>query len=481
VEHPPNILVLVLDTLRARSMSCYGYSSATTPQLDRFARENLLFTSAMSAATWTVPSHASLLTGLYVSQHRIETTKGDRRFNRQIVTLPAALGRGGYRTAAFSHNPLFTPSYGLGEGFDEFVESEDLVGSRTSSSGLGRVRKRVPKRIAEYSERLAAPGRVLGTVERWIADSNGATPFFAFANVLAPHFPWAVPPRFLLRSGVRDPRLLTRRDYVTLKDNWKFNAGLEPVTDGHRRAWTSLYDAAVRHVDAEVGAFLKRLRQLPQWEQTIVVITSDHGELLGDPRGIVGHLLCLHDDLVHVPLLVRHPVERDPVEVEGVVQTLDLYSTLLEWSGVATDGIPAAQLARRPLTEAVSRSRERGGVAYAEEDYSDSYDLVAKLRELNPALDTERFPRVQRMARSANAKLVCRDGEPGEVYDLEEDPRERRNLVGTGAARAHIDDLGSAVASWQDALEHFPPEIAEAEIANDAETEDRLRALGYIP
>lgn len=481
----PNIVVLVLDSLRAAELGCYGYTRATTPNLDAFARsEAVLFKRAFSPATWTVPSHASLLTGLYVSQHRVESIEADRRFNEAIVTLPELLRRGGYRTAAFSHNPLFSPARGHGDGFDEFHEMDDLAAGHRGARLLGQAVNRsggVFRTIAQYGRRTLVPAVVLDASLHWIGEQRPGQPYFLFANLLAPHYPWAVPFRMLLRAGALQPRDL-KREFLTLKNHWRFNAGLAPVTEAHRAAWRRLYDAATMHVDQVVGAFLRRLRERG-WEDTIVVVTSDHGEMLGEHRGIVGHVLTLHDNVTHVPLIVRRPGYRGGEEVEAVVQTLDLYPTLAEWAGVSTEGVPAAQLQRPSLSTAVEQPEPDGRLAFAEEDYSDSYDVLAKLRGVNPALDLDGYPVVQRMVRSRTHKYVSYGDGRGELYSLVDDPGEERNLLSGdgGAEQSVLAELQRELSTWHESLELFPPRDAGVEEAMDEVTEERLRALGYIP
>jgi arylsulfatase A-like enzyme len=487
----PNVVVLVLDSLRASQASCYGYERRTTPSLDAFARRSVLFRRAFSPATWTVPSHASMLTGLYVSQHRIESIEVDRRFNEAIVTLPELLRRDGYRTAAFSHNPLFSPAHGLGEGFEEFHEMDDLAVGRLRARLLGRVIDRsggAVRALAQYGRRTIAPRLVLDAAERWITERQAErAPYFLFANLLAPHFPWAVPFRTLLRAGALRPRYLLRRDFLTLKDNWAFNAGLTPVTQAHREGWRRLYDAAVMQADKEVGRFLRRLSRRRGWDNTIVVITSDHGEMLGEHRDIVGHILTLHDNLTHVPLIVRHPGYLRGLEVEAVVQTHDLYSTLAEWTGAPVDDVPPAQLQRPSLSVAVEQPADAGRLAFAEEDYSDAYDVLGKLRQLNPELAADRYPVVQRMVRSATHKYVSYNGSPGErageLYSLVDDPGEEENLLpAEGRARTRVlSKLEKALSTWHGGLEVFAPREAEGGEGMDEVTEERLRALGYIP
>jgi arylsulfatase A-like enzyme len=480
----PNVIVLILDTLRTNNMSSYGYPVKTTPHIDAFAAESVLFRRAISAATWTVPSHASLLSGLYISQHRIESIMGDRRFNDAIVTLPAALGRNGYRTAAFSQNMLFSRENHLDNGFEEFHDVEELLGTRAHTKLLARLADKSsgPVRMASrYLRKMIAPRLVLDSMHDWVKDRSDSRPFMLFANVLAPHFPWTVPPSVLLRGQGFNPTHLLKSDYVTLKKQWEFNSGKRQVTDEHRRIWRQLYDASIVHVDAEIGRFLSRLRRMKGWENTIVVITADHGELMGDYRNIVGHMLCLHDYLIHVPLIIRHPAHPHGLAVEGVVQTLDLYRSILEWTGCPTDGIPAAQLQRPSLSAAMAAPQDLGGYAFAEEDYTDSYDVPERLLDVNPTMDPYRYPRQQVAIRSATHKYVWCDDRPADFYNLVDDPKEERSLSADDPAELPaLQEMQEALSAWRSKLEIFPPRVVEGVAEMDTTTMDRLRGLGYV-
>lgn len=484
MAQPPNIIILILDTLRAGNVSSYGYAEQTSPQLDAFAGEGVLFRRAISPATWTIPSHASMLSGLYISQHRIESIKGDRRFNEAIVPLPAALRSQGYRTAGFSQNMLFSPSNQLDGGFDEFYDVEKLFGARSLTRLIQRLSDDADGRlckIARYLRKMMMPRLVLDKMHDWIAAGSERSPFFLFANVLSPHFPWAVPLNMLPREGFR-MRYLLKSDFLALKKQWEFNSDKQHFTDEHRRVWRLLYDAAIRHVDDEVGRFLGRVRRLKGWENTIVVVTADHGELLGDYRDIVGHMLSLHDNLIHVPLIVRHPEYPRGLTVERVVQTMDLYPSVLEWAGCRTEHIPAAQLQRPALSQAVSAPGDTGGLAFAEEDYTDSYNVIEKLLDVNPAMDPRKYPRQQLAVRSATHKYVWYDDRPADFYDLTADPGEQHSLIDTdsSAERQVLTTLEQALATWRSGLKVFPPRFVDDVAEVDATTMDRLRGLGYV-
>jgi arylsulfatase A-like enzyme len=211
-----------------------------------------------------------------------------------------------------------------------------------------------------------------------------------------------------------------------------------------------------------------------------VVITSDHGEMLGDHRGLVGHMLSLHDSVLHIPLVVRHPDYPAGLTVEGVVQLLDLYPSVIEWAGVSSGRMPAAQLQRPSLSAAVSSPACPSGYAFAEEDYTDSYNVPEGLVGNNPLMDPHRYPCQQIAVHSATHKYIWCDDRPAELYDLEADPLETCDLASQGRATIEAAKLQGVLEQWLSELQEFPPQMVEEPGEVSPETIDRLRALGYV-
>ncbi|RME42933.1 MAG: hypothetical protein D6791_16640 [Chloroflexi bacterium] len=483
----PNVIILILDTVRARSVSAYGCPVKTTPNLDTFAADNILFQHAFTTSTWTIPTHASILSGLYLSQHRIESIKADRLFHKSLVTMPEALRLSGYRTAAFSQNILFSPWHHMDAGFDEFYEVDTLLRAGRLTRGIQKLSeasadKRPVYMLARYVRKVLAPRILLKATREWLMATKADAPIFLMVNISNAHQPWAPPPDILLRHIDFHPRYLLNGDFTSL-DQWKFNSGRRKITDTHRSVWRSLYHAAIRHVDREVGWFLKQLRLWTGWDNTIVVITADHGEMLGEYRNIAGHTLSLHDNILRVPLVVRHPDHSSGLVVEQVVQTLDLYPSVLEWAAVPANLVPSAQRQRPSLSTAIAAAEDKQGVAFAEEDYSDSYDVIEGLLGVNPDMDPHKYPRRQIAIRSATHKYIWYDDRPGEFYDLTQDPEEQHNLLQSEAVedQAILKELQRALESWRSNLEIFPPQIVDGKVEEmDATVIERLRALGYI-
>jgi arylsulfatase A-like enzyme len=475
-----SVLILIIDALRARNVSCYGYPVTTTPHLDAFARHNARFKHAYTSATWTIPSHASMLSGLYLSQHRLENIDRNRRFHDSIVPLPSALSAAGYRTAGFSQNPLFAPRHHF-DYFDEFFEKSLLQSHWLSnwwkdhlSAGSG-----LADQMMRYLDKVIRPRLLFDALHDWIREHDDDTPFFAMVNVLNVHYPWAPPLPLLLRRLPFPPTCLMKREYVA-PSPWAFDSRRQRVTQRHRAVWQSLYDAAVLHVDRELGRFLQRLSRWRGWRDMILVITSDHGDMLGDYRDLVGHMLSLHDNVMHVPLIVRHPAYPAGIEVEGVVQTLDLYPSVVEWADLCRDSIPAAQLQRPSYSQAMESPHDPSGYAFAEEDFTDSYHVIEGLLECNPAMDPHRYPRRQLAVHSATHKYIWFDDRPGEFYDLRRDPLETRNLILDNEQMACLLELKQVLERWRSGLTVFPPRSARPAQEVDPEVLDRLRGLGYL-
>jgi arylsulfatase A-like enzyme len=480
----PNIIVIILDAVRAKSISAYGCSKGTTPYLDTFAAHNVLFSRTFSAGTWTIPTHASILTGLYRFQHRIESTKADRCFNDAILSLPTALQSHGYRTVAFSQNFLFSPKYQLG-GFQEFYDMEAvwkthpmLRAALGISLGTGEVQNSA---LQSYVRKLTGLRRFLDAMFNWIKACHTTTPFFLMANIANVHYPWAPPPGSLLRAVGYNLKLFRNRELFAPKP-FQFNSGKLRVTEMHRRVWHALYHAAIRHVDREIGRFLRQLSRWRGWANTIVVLTADHGEMLGDYRDIFGHMLSLHSNLLHVPLIIRHPDYSGGIIAERVVQNLDIFSSVVEWTGCPTSSIATAQLQRPGFSVAMETPHDRSGVAFAEEDYTDSYNPLPGLRRVNPKMDPKRYPRRQVAICSANYKLIWTEDGPGEFYDLRSDPDETLNIIdkATDDSQAAIRELRQRLGTWLAGLETFPPKSIGDATSIDPVTLERLRDLGYL-
>lgn len=479
-----NFIVLVMDAVRASSLSIYGNPVQTTPNLDAFAADNLFFRRAFSTSTWTVPTHASLLTGLYLSQHRLESIKTDRAFNKAIVTLPQALRTNHYHTGAYSQNFLFDPAHHLADSFDAFFPLWDEERRQSQSDGFKSLFNGNYKRwqmLDRYWKKMSSLRRGFDLILQHLTSRDDGNALFLMANFTGAHYPWAPPIDILWRYLGPEIRYLYKQEFVT-PSPFRINSGMYEVSDLHRRIWHCLYEAAIQHIDQEFGRFLDRLRRWSGWSNTVLIITADHGEMLGEHNGIVGHMLSLNDHLIHVPLIMRHPDYQGGTAIDAVTQTLDIYPSILEWAEVATGQIPVAQRQRMPLSAVIAKPSDCGGLAFAEEDYTDSYNPIKGLLKVNPQMDPRKYPRQQIAVRSATHKYIWFDDRPGEFYDLIADSAEAHNLTDTIEVeeRNILETLQKSLADWRTNLEIFPPRTVVDPAHIEPDMIERLQSLGYV-
>jgi len=395
----PGVLLVVLDTARADRCSFLGYDRPTTPRLEEFARDAVVFAEAWSPASWTAPAHASLFTGLHPERHRLGMGFGDV-LGAGPTTLAESLRGIGYATAAFSNNPHVASEFGLLRGFGEEVA---LHRRRERSLPLAR------ETHAEVAEWIEARRR-----ER--------RPWFAFVNHMEPHVPRdpdaAATARFL-RPGLPAASIERARRLAAVQV-MTASIGLDPFSADDLAALSDLYDAQMHVLDAELGAFLDSLRATGALDRTLVVVTSDHGEGLGD-HGWLAHAVRLDRELLRVPLLVRLPgtfeggrVVRDVVRLEDVMPTVLRACGLTPPPGL--DGESLEEV--RP--DRVAWARER------------PYRMVAAaMRRAEPGADVRLFLRGRRSIFETGLHLVEEEESPPRLYDTRADPLERVDLAAT--------------------------------------------------
>ncbi len=299
----PNVLFIVLDTVRAESLSLYGYKRETSSQLKEFAGRGVRFDQARTAAAWTLPSHATMFTGRWPYEL---STRPDRPLDDTFPTLAEFLRNHGYATAGFAANTYFCSLwYGLGRGFMHYedVALTPLEILRSSIMGRYLVRKVSPynsSRPTAYFERKDAV-TINSEAVAWLSTRPPGRPFFAFLNYYDAHDPYLSPKRSPHPFG-RTPA--SSRDFATLRD-W-----LEVVKKRPPARTVELgrdcYDDCIAYLDDQVGRLFSELDAKGLLENTLVVVTADHGELMGE-RGEFGHGQSLHHEVVNVPLLVVAP------------------------------------------------------------------------------------------------------------------------------------------------------------------------------
>jgi len=409
----PDVILVVVDTLRAENMSLYGYTRETTPKLREFARDAVNFVDAISPGTWTIPSHGSLFTGRWPSYHGAERVPGETTLamplNPEVPTLAEMLRMRGWSTAAIVANSTYvSPLFGFDRGFEKFADNFGFV--RAS--------------------------KILGVGASWLAQQKGKA--FLFLNVFDPHEPYEPPPPFDTLFPGKQPAFGTMLTKLVYDDHL-------PVTEEMRAHFISQYDGEVAFTDQSLGRFFDRLRKLGRYDSSLIIVTSDHGEMLGE-HGLAGHGVEPFEPLLHVPLLVKYPAGRSAGSVVGErVSTLGVFATILATLRIPPpEGNQSMPLDDRPpvFVEDLTSAGQRVEVGY-----------------------------------EGSEKLVAA-GPPGQqawtwLYDLKDDPNEEHPIHGgTGAdrLRATLTAFGNA---------SRPVSTAQRPVI-DPEREAKLRALGYV-
>jgi arylsulfatase A-like enzyme len=437
----PNVLLIILDTVRAASLSLYDSPRNTTPGLVHEAQRGVLFQNAFSVAPWTLPAHASMFTGRWPNE-----LSADWRSPLDDLppTLAEVLRARGYRTGGFSANTFYTSrESGLARGFLHYeaypVWSAGQVASASSISRtlLGRHDFRRFFAIDQEPGRRTA-GAILTDFLAW-QDQVDDRPFFGFINLFDAHAPYLPPAPFDTLFGPRLPG----RD-PSMKDG----RALSPI---ELQSEIDAYDGAIAYLDDQIRQLLAELESRGVLQNTLVVITSDHGEEFGE-HGVFTHGNSLYREGVHVPLLLLFP-QRIPEghRIEQWVSTRDLPATILDLMGISSP-LPGRSLARfwteealRPDTLVAAVSHATGRPEMYPVSHGDLYSVMAQ-----------------------PYRYIINDNGCDELYDLSGDPNEQNNMVEDPVlapvrsslndyiSRAYVRGRGHRVESEYD-LESFSP------------------------
>ena len=414
----PPVILITIDTLRADRLSSYGSEGVATPHMDRLAAEGIRFANASSTVPFTLPAHSSIMTGLYPPSHGVRENVG-YVLGADRATLSERFRAAGYRTGGFVSAFVLDARWGIGRGFDTYVDDFDL--DSMAGANLGSVQRPGPETIAHALEWLDETASSDDRVDDDAGDASGQPPFFLWLHLFDPHDPYEPPEPF-------------RSEY-----------------EGRP------YDGEVAYTDSLIGDFRSALEQLGLFDEAVVVLTADHGEGLGD-HGESYHGFFVYDSTVHVPLIVRLPggaeggrVVTDAVSHVDIAPTL---AELLDLSGTGAEQGRSLLPSMQGLVEA-----EPGRGVYAESFYALDHYGWAPLRSL----------------RTADYKYI--ETPDPELYALLEDPAELTNLL--LERRDVARELRSAALELAAELDSAAPE-ATPEPDLDEEALAQLRALGYL-
>lgn len=508
-HQPPHIVFIVLDTHRADRMSCYGYSQATTPNLDAFAETASLYQQAIAPAQWTIPSHASMFSGEYASTHL--TVQASQALSPAFPTLAEELARQGYRSTGFCNNPLVgVLDNGLRRGFSAFYNYGGALPSPyiARRSGLAQQLKSVYYNLLErianpIYQSIAASADVFrfvlnprlvslwtryanfkGHTARSLTDSlqflrsntgpGKAEPQLLFINLMETHLPYSPPEPFIGRFAPIVQQDPDARRFIQLYNTRAFH-WLLPLENElpPREAETlnGMYDAEVAYQDHLLHALLSELDQPYHRENTLVVIVGDHGEMHGE-HCIMGHALGVYQELVHVPLIIRFPGQTSAERFANPVSTRQLFHTLL--AEADADHRPNDMFDSLHLRRTLSN-----GPILSEAFPPDN--MILTMEKLTPHLIEVFHGRANHKALIEQEwKLLQIAGIRNQVFNLQTDPLEEANLadnqiaVLNGLLTRLDQELEFARQRRPDGLQQVEVDLSDERLAR------RLRGLGYL-
>jgi len=456
---PWNVLLLSIDTLRADRLGEAGEGGEAgkdadlTPNLSRLARESVRFTRCFSPANFTVPGHASLMTGLQPVVHGANRF-GDRVSIRRWPSLAGQLASAGVFTAAFSGGGFVDPAFGFDEHFDRYCTLDPLMSPRNPRYDAG------PIRHAEAVNRKLREAMSFARVADWLS-AHADRRFFLFLHTYFAHDYWPSP-AFARARGADVEGPWPRPLDLPTAEFGKVVAG-SPQLDWYR----ALYDATVSETDAALEPLLARLRESGLLESTIVVVVADHGEAFRE-HGTLFHANGLHNEVLHVPLLMRVP-GLAPATIDAPVSLIDLAPTLLELTGAAPlDAVQGVSLV--PLL--------RGG---------EPSDRVLLSQDCPPIGKSANGTRVEIThsaligSRFKLIRIVGEDESTDSLYDLVADPGETHDLAKdplyTGALASARSSLEHLLGAMQQAADRA--KALQESAAPNAGLDDDLHRLGY--
>ncbi|MGQ0721059.1 MAG: sulfatase [Candidatus Eiseniibacteriota bacterium] len=451
----PDVVLLVLDTTRRDRLEVYGYDRPTSPQLVELAARAEVYEDAWSVAPWTPPSHASMLTGLLPAEHGVDGQGTSPPLPEALETLPEVLAAAGYRTAGFPANAILTAP-GWSAPFQEF-RGANFAGKHSLIPWLNRIDRGWTE--AERDDR-----RTVHLFERtrtwWVAHDD--RPRFVFLNLMDAHRKYHPTDEDFARFLPGVDRVEAERIDAEFWERFDAKRYQHDFSEHELDVLNRLYDAEIAGMDREIGRFTDWLEARGDLEDTILVITSDHGERLGE-RGVIGHKLSQDPYLLRVPLIVRWPAKLPAARIVRRVQLDGLPGYVLHLAGVEAPPVMARNSLHQQDRElVVAQLRHPKGVME---------DLAKHIADLDPSpYDGDWFFVADREGFSL--ELPVREApEPGRLTDTVRDPNFTRDVSAEHPERA---------ARLRAAANALPRFGAAIDVEPTPEMLENLRALGYI-
>jgi arylsulfatase A-like enzyme len=409
-----NLILISLDGLQAKHLNSYGYPLDTTPNIDKFIDQSTLFTKAISPSSWTVPTHMSIFTSMYPSEHKVinkfsdydmKTKKGVianlKKLTPEAITLAEILKNEGYVTGGFTGDAGVGPQFGFNQGFDTYFETETFGGLDGS----------VPKAI------------------EWLSQ-NKDKPFFLFLHgydVHGQHEPRGGYDYRFVDNAYKGKYTGTKIEQGKLREEALANGGVLNVSDEDATFWRAIYDEKINRMDLEFKSFLDQITDMNVLENTIVIVFSDHGTELFEHKSI-DHGATLYGELINVLFAIHQPGQKEGKKVDQLVSTFDILPTALDLLGIKN---PIPQQTKGVNIVSALKGENVAHDVYSETDY--------RLYTFKRGLQTPDGWKL----------ILTLDSGKKELYNLNDDPNELKNLITDNPEkgfeleqklRAHIDE-----------------------------------------
>jgi len=468
----PNVILISLDTLRADRLNAYGFDDhEVSPHIDALAEDGILFERAVTASPWTTPAHMSLLTSLNPSVHGITVSFQDLRkdlkapgrvvtLSDSVVTLAEALAAEEMRTAAFTAGGTVDPRIGFGRGFESYDTSMLKLGDHNTPA-----------------------------VAEWLRVNAGGKPFFLFLHTFEVHAPY-LRTRFLdealpddrsapLKQAIdRMGRIITTQNPVGRRVR-RAQRALVRLLRAHQvydaQVCEALYLGGVHRADQWIGSLVAELKRLEIYDDTLIILTSDHGEAFADhdpTRFYDSHGHTLYEEMIRVPLVIKLPGQRHAGRRESrLTRLIDVMPTVLDLVGVERPPPDMQGVSLRPLWDDPHARPPAFAISEALATRAERKSIRTERHKLVMWIDSETVQELGRASIPAQPEAL-------ELFDLEADPRETTNLLVDPILPASLDLAADLGLQLREAVSREG--ATPGETALDPETVERLRGLGYV-
>ncbi len=481
----PDVVFIVMDTVRGHNVSALGYERKTTPVFDAFAKEGVLFEKATAPSTWSLPAHASLFTGAFPSVHK---GHAETRFlDDKMPTIAETLAENGYDTLCFTANPHLTPGFGLTRGFG-WNDNAWITGA--GGRGFTFIYRLIDALGVTAEDKGGA--LVVSNVTNWMNQrKEGDPPAFVFVNFLEAHFPFHQLPEKFRYAYTKEP-LSDLREYGQIA----FGAQMaRPLTAEEiktiRQPILDLYDGGIQYTDYLVGQVIDLWRKRGTLDNTVFVILGDHGEHVGE-HDMFGHLTSLYQEDLWVPYMFRYPPKIPAGErVRQEVSTIATFATLFDLIGIE----PPSTLLIGSLLPALKTPAEgEPPPAFGRPVISERFEEKLLSSRFKPGTSNGKGPALYpfgryRAYRAGKFKLVRHflNGKyTDSLFNLDRDPGEMKDLVDEPTAIYDLQQMQKELSNWEIILKLPPldggvaPTSGEGSPKLSDEAREQLKALGYI-